>query len=288
MRRIAVLIVTLACGQVAPDPPPPSAYVVGYYGFAPSTQLWHSTTSTTTSAPEGAVGTACFTRDGATLLTDTGDIFSADTPSTAAFWTRGQPLAVVVTPGVAAWGIRGDAKRLSWASIHDGTVRTYDVATSSFGPILSSNVSSRALYAADDRTLVFARTSTSGASEIVTMRDDGAGEDVLVTATSPDWVEEPSFSWDGSRVVFVRGAQINVVTRATHVVQTFDVHAPAFDPHLTPDDSAIIFVTPTGNFFSIARFDLATGTTDMLVQNAMVAGESTWPPFHISVAPDAL
>jgi Tol biopolymer transport system component len=284
VRRFVVLFVTLACGELAPEAPAPSAYAIAYSPDFSTIQIWHSATGTATSAHADAVGTACFTHDGATLLGYTHDDLFADNPPTAATFVTSGGASVVAMPGVAAWGIRGDGARLSW--VDEKGLRTYDVATNAFSPILSI-ATGRALYAADDTTLVFARI-TNGASQIVTMRDDGTGEDVLVAVVSPDWVETPSFGWDGSRVVFMRTGVVSVVERATHAVQSFPLQMMAFDPHLVPDGSAVIFTTPRGNDFALARLDLATGTVDLLVDDAILGIESTQPPLLISVAPDAL
>jgi hypothetical protein len=287
MRRFVILI-ALGCGELAPNPPAPNDYVVTYPDGRLAIQIWHSN-GTPTSAAEEAFGDACFTHDGAMLFGETGPTVMGDGPPQLVIVRRGDAFEIAPVPSFARWAVRGDGARLSWVGWQDGTLRTYDRASSALGAIVAHDVASRALYAGDGVTLVLVRAFAADHVELVTMRDDGGDEDIIARAPSPAWFSDPSFSWDDRRVVFVRNHDIVIADRASHVLSTIaTIDKGVWDPFLTPDGTAIIFWSQIGDWYSIMRLDIATNAVDVLAKNVLPPNEGDLPSIHISVAPDAL
>jgi hypothetical protein len=290
VRWVALLVFTLACGgMVVPDdsssspqqdastPLPASHdYQIGFNRNL-EVNIWHSSNASVALAPYA--GNPVFTHDGSMFVAvDVACINDpATTPPLLDFVTSAGAVVRTV-PSVSWFGVRGDGHRLALVD-KKNALSTWDI-DGTLGPTIATNVDGRALYAPDDKTLVFTRSG-----QIVTMSDDGTNEEVIVQSDA----SEPSFSWNGTEVVYAAGRKsVDVINRSTREIRMLFA-APdgqfVWTPVLTPDGAYVVFVVGNSHF-EILRQEIASGTIDVLVKpfpsNMYVSG----PGFEMAVAPD--
>jgi hypothetical protein len=240
--------------MVVPDPPPPHDYQVG---FAPAfvTNIWHSSTATVTQP--GFVGAPVFTHDGRSFVAQTSADLNVQNVSELALVTP-TGTTVRTVPFSGRFGVRGDGNRLTLLD-QNGTLMTWDV-DGTLGPPIATKLDGHARYAPDDQTLVFAR-----GGQVVTMHDDGTNEEILV----PVDASGPSFSWDGTRVVYIRSrTDVEAIDRTTHTIQTlFTTAAPqrVWSAAVTPDGAYVIALVGRPYApFSIVRERIETAAIDVI------------------------
>jgi len=287
MRSLAFAL-CLACGGVVaepppvpdpasnPGPPPPHDYQVGF-ALSYEVDVWHSSTGTVTH-PGVYEGSPAFTRDGTMFVAMDPSSNDPTNPPILDFVTGDGAVQHAVPFLPHAFGVRGDGRRLTFVDVN-GALRTWDV-DGTLGPAIATKVEGRASYAPDDKTLVFMR-----GGQVVTMQDDGTNEEVLVQSDA----SEPSFSWDGTKVVYAAGRKsVDVIDRATHETRTLFTSTDGllvWTPALTPDGAYVVFVVGYSHF-SVLREEIATGTIDALVKNLDQFTYASGPGFELSVAPD--
>jgi Cu/Ag efflux protein CusF len=197
---------------------------------------------------------------------------------------------------------RDDGQRLVLGASNEGMecISIYDVTSATTQQLSCS--AHAAVYAADNRTLVFSRHVDTSSDEVVTMSDDGASMHVLVPASPNRIIRDPAFSFDGVSVVFAYGTvggdgfasnwDIDVIDRSTHALTTITSvvgDMSTSSPRFTPDGTGIAFVTAATDpsNYAVKLVDVATGKVRVLIENLdeLKLG-FVGPQFTISLAPD--
>jgi hypothetical protein len=293
MKVLGAIVVLFGCGgRLAPNATPdasdgaaivPADYKVAAVDMNNRVVVWHSHDQTTTIATVGPAGGPAFSFDGHELAVD-----MWQTPQSLTFIADDGGVQDVALAEPGSWpSIRRDGQR--FLLLADGNcTNIYDrnggVVVSGIG----CNLSWTASYG-PDRTIVFSRAVGSGASEIVTMLDDGTNEEVVVPA-SPNTLNQPaSFSFDGAQIVFLQmsatSTTLQIVNRSSHQVRTIPSPVSVmYSPKLTPDGTAVIFEGGPDDV-DLLRLNIATGTIDVLIPDLQPANKQ---PLNlgITVAPE--
>ncbi len=300
---VAISILACACGarsgldvpeqpdaQAAPDAPiQPDVHdfkvaYVGEQGLA----VWRSKDQSTLSFGETFYDDPALTLDGK-LLVAASVLQSPPNPEQVVFFDPAGQVVRAQTFPTRNPAPRPDGQRIAYAD-YESCFTTGDADGTVHQPPCIAT--SHPLYGPDGITVVFTEGSIYLDQRIATMHDDGTHHEVLL-AEDPNgyFYAEPSFSFDGKQVVFLRRqgggpAEIDVLDTSTLAVHLITKDGGARrSPHFTPDGEAILFATRRGTRRAVGSVNVKNGVVTTLLPDIGPVSLSDDPP--ISVAPAA-